>query len=329
MEDRPAQPFDLVAGGLFFNDMVFYGLPASGPQPGHELRTAPYLQAAGGIGNSALAAARIGLDTALMADIGDDAFGRGSLEGLEMEGVNTDHCLIHRGWQTPLTVIMNYAGDRAMVTAETAHPGACVLRQRTCPGARVAIAQLQPFEMPWLAQMRRQGTRIVGDVGWDESGRWNLDELPDLWLCHSFTPNVDEALAYTGAPDAETALRQLAELVPEPVITMGADGALAWNPAKEQAVHASSVKVVAIDAAGAGDVFNAAWAAGMLTNWNLEQRLNFAMLFAGLTVSRAGGGSTAPTLTEVVQWVASQPHDEQTTQYQFLNQMDVHRPWHR
>lgn len=85
------QHYDLLAVGLFFNDLVFSGLPTEGPQPGRELRTAPYLGTPGGIANSSLAASRLGLQVAMVADVGDDSLGRGSLDKLQMEEIGRAH----------------------------------------------------------------------------------------------------------------------------------------------------------------------------------------------------------------------------------------------
>ena len=64
--------------------------------------------------------------------------------------------------------------------------------------------------------------------------------------------------------------------------------------------------------------------------WDEIARLKRSGLLALTVLPRYGGpGASVATLTEVVQWVASQPQDERTSQYQFLNQMDVHRPWNK
>lgn len=321
---------DLLAVGLFFNDLVFSGLPPEGPQPGRELRTAPYLGVPGGIANSCIAAARLGLQVSMVSDVGDDTLGRGSLEMLEREGVDTRNCLMHRDWQTPLTVILNYAGDRAMVTAETPHPGACVLRQRSHPPAAVSIAHLQPFEMPWLAHAAEQGTKVIGDCGWDESGAWDLSAMSDLHRCHSFTPNLVEALNFTRQETPEKALMVLGEVVREPVVTLGDEGAMALDPVSGDIVHVPAVPVEVVDASGAGDVFNAGWAAGLMTDWPVEQRLRLAVAMASLTVSRPGGAITAPTLGQLWNWLTRQPSDSQVAKdYAFVADIATHHQWKR
>lgn len=319
--------FDLLTCGLFFNDMGFGGLPTGGPVAGVEMRTGTYEQTPGGIANASIAASRLGLRTCMVCDCGDDLLTVGALACLRSEQIVVDHVCVHEGWQTPLTVILNYDGDRAMVTSETPHPGACVLRAPGAPLARVAITHLQPFEMPWLAQAAAAGTMVVGDIGWDESGRWSLAALPDLERCTVFTPNEVEALHYTRTDDPHHAVRRLAGHVPVPVVTMGPRGVTALDARTGEEATVGSLPVTVVDTGGAGDVFSAGLAAALLTDWPLATKLRFATLVSTVTISRLGGATTAPTLAEMQHWVRGLPVELQRD-YGFV--LDLQEaPWPR
>ncbi|WP_203568342.1 carbohydrate kinase family protein [Aestuariimicrobium ganziense] len=319
---------DVACHGLYFNDMIFSGLPDDGLSLGCEHRTAAYLSVPGGIANASIASARLGLRTAMVSDVGDDVVGQGSLVRLRQEGIDTDGCLVHEGWQTPLTVILNYHGDRTMVTAETPHPGRCVLRQQTPPAARVVIAHLQPFTMPWLMAAGASGGLVIGSVGWDESGRWDLDRLPDLRHCHAFTPNLTEALHYTRSDDPERALDALLDHVPLAVITLGGDGAMAADRRTGERVRVPAIPGRFVDASGAGDVFGAGLAAGLVAGWTLERKIRFAVLVSGLTVQRPGSATTSPTLGELRIWHDQLNRDDPLVeQYDFLSEISTHGAW--
>lgn len=295
--------YDLLTCGLLFTDMTFTGLPSGGPQLGHEYRVAPYVQTPGGIANSSIAAARLGLDTCMVADVGDDPMTIGALARLHDEGIDTRHALVHEGWQTPLTVLLNYDGDRALVTSETAHPGDCMLKATRHPRARAAITHLQPYPMAWLAQARADGTLVVGDTGFDETGRWNLDDLPDLGLCDVFTPNLVEALHYTRTDTPEDAVRALADRVRIPVVTLGGDGVLSWDAATGELLHVPPVPTSVVDTGGAGDVFSAGLVAGLLGGLPLELALRLGSLVSAITISAPGGATSAPALEHLAAWV--------------------------
>lgn len=316
---------DLLTCGLYFNDMSFSGLPECGVQPGREVRTGPFRHTPGGIANVSIAAARLGMRVCMAADVGDDVFTVGSLASLAAEGISAHNCITHDGWQTPLTVILNYGGDRSMVTAETPHPGACVMRSVELCRAKVAVAHLQPFAMPWLARAASRGTKIIGDVGWDEAEEWDLTSLPDLRHCYSFTPNLTEALHYTRTDAAEDALRVLREWVPLPVITLGGDGAVALDPVTGDVVGVPAVPGEVVDTGGAGDVFEAGLAYGLERDWPIERTLRLAVLVAGLTVRSPGGATTAPSKAELVEWWrALDLSDDLRKPYAFVRRWGVH-----
>ena len=304
---RDSADFDVLACGLFFTDMTFTGLPAGGPRLGHEIRVGPYFQTPGGIANSSMAAARLGLSVCMAADVGDDPMTIGALAALNEEGIDTCHALVHTGWQTPLTVLLNYDDDRALVTSETAHPGDCMLRADFHPSARVAITHLQPFAMPWLRNAAGAGALVIGDIGWDESGRWRLDDLAELEHCHVFTPNETEALHYTRTDTAEQAIRRLAERVPLTVVTLGARGAIALDARSGEFVHVPPIPGPVVDTGGAGDVFSAGLAAGLIAGLPLADVLRLGTLVSALTISRPGGATTAPGLDEIKAFIAAHP----------------------
>lgn len=320
---RDSADFDLLACGLFFTDMTFTGLPTGGPRLGHEIRVGPYFQTPGGIANSSIAAARLGLSVCMAADVGDDPMTIGALAALNEEGIDTCHALVHAGWQTPLTVLLNYDDDRALVTSETAHPGDCMLRADFHPSARIAITHLQPFPMPWLRNAAAAGSLVIGDIGWDESGRWQLDDLVELDHCQVFTPNETEALHYTRSDTPEQSIRRLADRVPLSVITLGARGVMALDAGTGEFVHVPPVAGPVVDTGGAGDVFSSGLAAGLIAELPLGEVLRLGTLVSALTISRPGGATTAPALDEVKAFVAA--HPELSSDYGFV--LDLSWDW--
>ncbi|MBR7677406.1 hypothetical protein KDA82_31330, partial [Streptomyces daliensis] len=66
------------------------------------------------------------------------------------------------------------------------------------PPARACVTSLVPGgSQEWIATAARRGSRIFADVGWDDTGRWDLAALPDLAHCEAFLPNAAEAMRYT------------------------------------------------------------------------------------------------------------------------------------
>ncbi|MEU3131357.1 PfkB family carbohydrate kinase [Streptomyces sp. NPDC006854] len=174
---------------------------------------------------------------------------------------------------------------------------------RCPPRARAAIASLAPGRSePWVAAAARGGALVFGDVGWDETGRWDLDALPDLAHCEAFLPNAEEAMRYTRTDCPRAAAHALAERVPLAVVTLGAEGAYAVDGSTGTAAAVPAIEVEALDPTGAGDVFVAGFVTGTLAAWPLADRLAFAGLTAALSVQEFGGSLSAPGWAEIAAW---------------------------
>ncbi|MFF0503816.1 carbohydrate kinase family protein [Streptomyces fimicarius] len=187
------------------------------------------------------------------------------------------------------------------LASEPAPPGPAF--PRCPPRARAAIASLAPGRAePWVATAARDGALIFADVGWDETGRWDLDALPDLAHCEAFLPNAEEAMRYTRTDCPRAAAHALAERVPLAVVTLGAEGAYAVDGRTGAAAAVPAIEVEALDPTGAGDVFVAGFVTGTLADWPLADRLAFAGLTAALSVQEFGGSLSAPGWAEVAAW---------------------------
>ncbi|MFD4175903.1 carbohydrate kinase family protein [Streptomyces anulatus] len=174
---------------------------------------------------------------------------------------------------------------------------------RCPPRARAAIASLAPGRSePWVATAARNGAMVFADVGWDETGRWDLDALPDLAHCEAFLPNAEEAMRYTRTDCPRAAAHALAERVPLAVVTLGAEGAYAVDGRTGVAAAVPAIEVEALDPTGAGDVFVAGFVTGTLADWPLADRLAFAGLTAALSVQEFGGSLSAPGWAEIAAW---------------------------
>jgi sugar/nucleoside kinase (ribokinase family) len=295
-------PWDVYLTGTVFLDIIFTGL-GSAPVRGTESWARGMGSSPGGVANMATALARLGLRTSLAAAFGDDHYGEYCWDALEQgEGIDLSPSRRVPGWHSPVTVSMAYEGERTMVSHGHEPPSAEPAPNRP-PQARAAVASLEPGKRaPWIAQAAHDGTRIFADVGWDETGAWDLAGLADLAHCEAFLPNAQEAMRYTGATCPREAAHALTEHVPLAVVTLGADGAYAVDRRTGEAAEVPAIEVEALDPTGAGDVFVAGFVTGTLAGWPLADRLAFAGLTAALSVQEFGGSLSAPGWSEIGAW---------------------------
>ncbi|MFJ5918148.1 carbohydrate kinase family protein [Streptomyces ardesiacus] len=295
-------PWDVYLTGTVFLDVVFTGLD-SAPVRGTESWARGMGSSPGGVANMATALARLGLRTSLAAAFGDDHYGDYCWDALAQgEGIDLSPSRTVPGWHSPVTVSMAYEGERTMVSH--GHEPPPEEPSPDCPPrARAAVASLTPgVRAPWIAQAAARGTRVFADVGWDDTGAWDLAGLPDLAHCEAFLPNAEEAMRYTGATCPRAAAHALTEHVPLAVVTLGADGAYAVDRRTGESAEVPAIEVEALDPTGAGDVFVAGFVTGTLAGWPLADRLAFAGLTAALSVQEFGGSLSAPGWGEIATW---------------------------
>ncbi|MEV3991155.1 PfkB family carbohydrate kinase [Streptomyces sp. NPDC049837] len=300
----PADPeYDVFLTGTVFLDIIFTGLD-SAPVRGTETWARGMGSSPGGVANMATALARLGLRTSLAAAFGDDHYGEYCWDALEQgEGIDLSRSRTVPGWHSPVTVSMAYEGERTMVSHGHEAPPLDGSLPACPPRARAAVASLAPGRPEeWVTDAARQATRVFADVGWDETGRWDLAALPDLDHCEAFLPNAEEAMRYTRTSCPRAAARALADKVPLAVVTLGSEGAYAVDGGTGETAEVPAIQVAALDPTGAGDVFVAGFVTGTLAGWPLADRLAFAGLTAALSVQEFGGSLSAPGWVEVAAW---------------------------
>lgn len=305
--DPAEEQYDVALWGTVFLDIVLTGLDSE-PDAGTEVQASGMGSCPGGIANLAVATSRLGLRTALSAAFAEDGYGDFCWETLAEERVGLDSSRRYGRWHSPLTVSYAVGNDRSMITHAHPPPGYADDPVPPPPKARAAIIDLGSDEMcsdqgrAWLQQAKADGSLVFADLGWDSTGSWSPHFLEPLEACYAFLPNAPEAMAYTDTDTPQDALYALADRVPLAVVTNGAHGALALDSATGEEVVVPSLRVPALDATGAGDVFGAAVVTGTLAGWPLAQRIAFGTLCSALAVQQFGGSLAAPGWGDIAQW---------------------------
>jgi len=279
---------DLACAEPAFLDLTMTGLDAI-PGPGEERLATDFLRSPGGGAITAVGAARLGLSSALVSPLGDDAVGILLRSLLADDGVHWSGRLVDR---SPVTVIMPAGGDRAMATFD--------------PGEGVTASELAAVDpravvlsIPRLP-LAPAGARVyvsIGDV--DARALAGGDLPPELSSARALLVNEREAGLLTGASDPETAATALARVAPLVIVTLGAEGALAAGA--DGVVSVPGVAVETVDTTGAGDLFAAAYVWADHWGAGLTERLRWSVLYASLSVRVATAVAGAVTLRALLE----------------------------
>jgi sugar/nucleoside kinase (ribokinase family) len=279
---------DLVVATPVFLDLTFAGLESL-PALGEERFAAELMRSPGGGAITAVGAARLGLSTAVAAPVGDDVAGEIVRAALAEEGVGV--IATRSAPRTPTTVVLPFAGDRAMVTVD---PGArASAGDVAAPEPRAVATNLD------LLHVIPAGAMAYVTCGDDEARAFEGRPPAALGGARALFVNRAEALALTGEPTVEQAATALAELAESVVVSLAAEGGLMATGG--QIFTAPTERVEApVDTTGAGDLLVAAYIWADLGGAEALDRLRWAVLYASLGVTAPTGVGGAQTDVELV-----------------------------
>jgi ribokinase len=284
------------------------------PLPGQTIRGQDFAINPGGKGaNQAVASAKLGANTQLVARLGNDVFTEASMNSFGRVGLHTDFVIRDDAHASGVALIfVDEQGETQIVVAPGANDFLTPADiERAVPAierAKVMILQLE-VPMPTVlhaAQMAvRNGTTVILNPAPARPLPPELLQATDILIA-----NETEILVLTGATDVGTSTAAvacrplLAQGVGTVITTLGKEGALvvgATGAAKVQ-----GFKVKAVDTTSAGDTFAGALACALAEGSELEDAVRFANAAAALTATRQGAQIAMPTREEVDRMVESQ-----------------------
>jgi ribokinase len=270
------------------------------PQPGETLLCDSLQRCAGGKGlNQAIASARTGAPTVLVAPVGDDSDGAllrktvADEAGLEARWIAsdepTDYSAIWVSADAENVILSSAAAARGLSRPqvfrklEDFQAGDLLLMQGNLPAALTAAT---------AGNARHRGGMLIlntAPIAWDME--------PVLGLFDIVVANAGETRALVGSCGRDGAADLGARAGRMAVVTLGAEGAIMWRQGETMAVEAPQVE--AVDTAGAGDVLAGALAGGLACGLDIEMALRAAVAAASVAVTRRGTVPSFPSRAEM------------------------------
>ncbi|MCI2238521.1 ribokinase [Paenibacillus sp. TRM 82003] len=271
------------------------------PPAGQTVRGGDAVRGLGGKGaNQAVAAARLGRTTALVAAVGDDADGRALRTALAAEGVDVDHVGAVDA-PTGVAVVLVHDAESTIVLGPGANDRLDAARVESAAalvsGARVVLLQCEVPDEALLAAARLCTGLLVLNPAPARPLPPELLRRADLLV-----PNAGELAVLAGAEpaaDVEALVRRARAVRPDgtTIVTRGALGCVVVTPAGVAEVPAASAD--AVDATAAGDSFVAGVVDALLSGAGLVDAARWAARVAAVTVSRPGAAASLPHREDV------------------------------
>jgi len=276
------------------------------PLPGETILGGEFFMNAGGKGaNQAVAAARLGGDVTLVTKLGNDIFGKQTIEGFKKENIHTGYVFLDENKPSGTAlIIVNGEGENCIVVAPGANANllpADIEKVKDIHKAAIILMQLE-IPIQTIAYVTRLARSNQQKVIINPAPAQKLDDelLDGLFL---ITPNETETHLLTGikVEDEKTASEAasvfLSKGVQNVIITLGRQGAFFKNNFLKLKIDAPVVK--AVDTTAAGDTFSGALAVAITELMDWEQAIQFAVQAASISVTRMGAQSSVPYRKEV------------------------------
>jgi 5-dehydro-2-deoxygluconokinase len=265
--------------------------------------------------NVAVAAARLGLRSAVITKVGDDPFGpyvRGALRefGVDDAFVGTHpalrtpvvFCEIHPPDDFPLLFYREpTAPDMTLAASELDFDAVRAARVFWTTGTGLSAEPSREATLAALAA--REGGITVHDLDhrpmfWSdesEAGHWARAALRHATVA---VGNRDEVAVAVRTRDPYAASAALLELgVDLAVVKRGPEGVLART--RDELVEVAPVPVEVVNGLGAGDAFGGALVYGLLNEWPLERAIRLANAAGAFVAGRLACADAMPSLADI------------------------------
>lgn len=279
------------------------------PVSGETIIGGEFMMTPGGKGaNQAVAASRLGGDVTFVTKIGNDVFGRQSLELYQNEKINTDYVFLDTENPSGIALItVDESAENCIVVASGANKTLSKEDVDKCrkeiEGADILLMQLEvPMEtVEYAAELaNRAGVKII------------LNPAPATIMSDGLLKNIDiiipnktEAELISGIrvydwETAKTAAGRISEKgVDTVIITLGSLGALLKVGETYQEFPIRE-NIKAVDTTAAGDTFCGALSVALSEGMPFSDAIRFANEAAGVSVTKMGAQVSIPYRSDIL-----------------------------
>ena len=278
------------------------------------------IRAVGNAANAAVSAARIGLNSALIARVGDDENGRNCRETLKGNGVSDEYVETQAGLPTNYHYVLWFGAERTILVKQTKFTYS--MPQFESPPKYIYLTSLgesaKEFHHEVASYVREHPeTKLAFQPGTFQI-KLGAEELKDVYaVTEIFFCNKEEAqiILKTKEEDVKKLMEQLRALGPKTVVvTDGPNGSniLDGNGAWHVPMYPDPAPPVS--RTGAGDATASTTVSFIHLGLPVGEALLRGMINAASVVQGVGAQTKLLTRAEIEEWYTKRPADFQATQ---------------
>lgn len=305
-----AVSYDIICVGMALVDSIIKGFhPKPISASGFRAQSSA-LNVGGEAVNESVAAAKLGMNTAILCALGNDGAGDLVYHILEQNGVDTRLIIRPDDHQTPVTTMfVNDDGTRKSITnaahSYNFHPENQLSALTDSKALILGSLFRAPFDDPdiifsVIQAAKKAGQIVLADTKLPIFRFLTLEDIKDtLPLIDYITPNEDEARYYSGKEEPEDMADVFLDYgVKNVIIKLGAKGCLLKNEAG--LIRLPAYPINAVDATGAGDNFVAGFVSELLRGQKPEKALAFANICGAICTTAVGAGTALKNRDQVL-----------------------------
>ena len=272
--------------------------------------------AVGNSPNAAVSAHRLGLETALVSDIGHDKFGKECLDALRQEGIATDFVKVHEGKITNYHYVLRYGAERTILIQHETYPYS--LPDFPLPPRYIYFSSVGEHGIAFHHEIAKYvkehpESKLVFQPGTFQI-KLGTEELKDIYkVTEIFFCNKEEAqeILKTTEQHMPTLLKKLQALGPKiPVITDGPNGAYTLDDTGQawfMPMYPDPDEPV--DRTGAGDSFASTFTAAIALGKTPDVALAWGPINSMSVVQKVGAQAGLLTREKLEEFLQNRPVD--------------------
>ena len=270
--------------------------------------------AVGNSANAAVAAARLGLSSALITNVGDDDNGQKCVKTLKSGGVNAEFISVHNGAKTNYHYVLWYEDERTILVKHENFP--------------YELPRLPSAEFIYLSSLGAGTTEYHGQIIYYleknpearlafQPGTFQIKESRRDGACFNFykraeivAVNVEEAQKITNLPDAKPTelLEKIKSLGPKIVlVTDGVAGAYLMDENGKWFMPPYPDPKPPLERTGAGDAFTSTFVAALILGQKPLDAFAWGLVNAMSVVQRVGAQAGLLSRKEIENHLAKKP----------------------
>ena len=268
------------------------------------------IAAVGNAGNAAVSASRLGLNSALVANVGADDNGKKCINSLKKDGVNTDFVIINPDKDTNYHYVLWYEKERTILQKHSHFDYKLPDIGETKWIYLTSLGENSlPFHKEILKYLKKHSeTKMAFQPGIFQI-KFGKDALKEIYeATEVFFCNVEEARTILGNDehDVKKLMEEMRKLGPKIiVITDGINGAYARDG--ENYYFMPVYPHQPFERTGAGDAFSSTFVAGLAMGKSIEEALMMAPINSMSVVQKIGAQAGLLTLSEIEKYLRQAP----------------------